>query len=118
MDETLIFVYKADSGLLNTLADISHKLFSPQTYECRLCDLTHGVFQMHRPWREFVQGLPLACEFLHRDEFYRRYPADRQDLPVVLMAGPGGLKTLLSAKELQDMDSLAQLQARILEKLP
>ncbi len=27
----LLFVYNADSGLFNTLGDIGHKLFSPNT---------------------------------------------------------------------------------------
>ena len=29
---TLLFVYNADSGLFNTMADIGHKLLSPETY--------------------------------------------------------------------------------------
>ncbi len=28
---TLLFVYNADSGFFNTLADTGHKLFSPTT---------------------------------------------------------------------------------------
>ena len=40
---SLLFVYNADSGFFNTLADIGHKLFSPATYPCQLCAITHGV---------------------------------------------------------------------------
>ena len=39
----LIFVYNADSGLVNTLMNIGYKAISPQTYESKLCDLTFGV---------------------------------------------------------------------------
>ncbi len=40
----LIFVYNADSGKLNVLFDVGHKIVSPGTYKCDLCTLTHGTF--------------------------------------------------------------------------
>ena len=79
----LLFVYNADSGLFNTLADMGHKLFSPQTYACALCALTHGYFTEREAWRRFVDRLPCRCEFLHRDEFRRRFPSDQTTLPAV-----------------------------------
>ena len=30
----LIFVYNAESGKLNTLFDIAHKVIKPETYKC------------------------------------------------------------------------------------
>ena len=36
---TLVFVYNADSGVFNALADAAHKIFSPRTYACNLCAL-------------------------------------------------------------------------------
>lgn len=79
----LLFVYKADGGLFNTLSDFGHKVFSPQTYECRLCALTYGWFTERKEWREFVQGLGIPCAFLHRDAFRRRFPDNRDPLPAV-----------------------------------
>jgi len=67
--DPLLFVYNADSGLFNTLADIGHKLFSPETYPCPLCAITHGLLREREAWRRFVQGLGVPCEFLHRDPF-------------------------------------------------
>jgi hypothetical protein len=79
----LLFVYNADSGLFNTLADIGHKLLSPATYRCRLCTLTHGYFRERHEWRELAASLEAECRFLHRDEFRERYPDDATALPAV-----------------------------------
>ena len=64
----LIFVYNANSGLLNTLRDIGHKTISPQTYQCNLCDLTHGLLKERKQWREFKETATVEMEFLHKDE--------------------------------------------------
>ena len=108
----LIFVYNADSGLFNTMADIGHKIFSPETYSCDLCALTHGYFRERRDWRAFVESLPVPCEFLHRDEFRARYPEHAAlDLPLVLRAEADGLRICLTREELatyRDQNALQQ----------
>ena len=73
---SLLFVYNADSGFFNTLADIGHKLFSPATYPCQLCAITHGVLAERGAWRDFIGALDLPCEFLHRDQFQARFPGN------------------------------------------
>jgi len=110
----LLFVYNADSGLFNALADIGHKIFSPQTYDCRLCGLTHGVLTEHKAWRAFVEGLPVACTFLHRDEFHRRYPsAGTPALPAVFRLLSDGPVVCVDASTLNACSSLEQLQTAI-----
>ncbi len=47
---TLLFVYNADSGFFNLAADIARKIFSPQTYDCNLCAITHDAFAMKNDW--------------------------------------------------------------------
>jgi hypothetical protein len=37
---TLIFVYRADRRIFNTVSHTMHRLFSPETYECPLCQIT------------------------------------------------------------------------------
>lgn len=73
MTETsrLVFVYNADSGIFNTVSDIAHKILSPQTYQCHLCELTHGYFTVRDEWLGFLDTLDIETEFLHRDEFSR-----------------------------------------------
>ena len=112
--ERLVFVYNADSGLFNTMADIGHKIFSPQTYACDLCALTHGYFSERREWRGFVESLPLPCEFLHRDEFLQAYP-EQQGLrfPAVLRADANGQQLCLTPEDLANCGDLAALKQAI-----
>jgi hypothetical protein len=110
----LVFVYNADSGLFNTMADIGHKIFSPATYACDLCALTHGYFSERREWRTFVESLAIPCDFLHRDEFVRACP-EQKDLtyPVVLLVDDNGQRICLSREELAACDSLDALKQAI-----
>jgi hypothetical protein len=82
--QELIFVYNADSGLFNAMADAAHKLFSPDTYACNLCKVTYGWMTEKRAWRAFVEQLPMPVRFLHRDELRRDFPAVHIALPAVL----------------------------------
>ena len=112
----LIFVYNADSGLFNTMADIGHKIFSPQTYACSLCNLTHGYFSERTDWRAFIEGLDIDCRFLHRDEFRRQYP-EHQDtrLPAVFVLNDDRLTCCAPAEDItgcKDLDLLQDLIRR------
>jgi hypothetical protein len=49
----LIFVYNAESGKLNTLFDIAHKIIKPETYQCSLCAITHDAIKEKKAWTEF-----------------------------------------------------------------
>ena len=109
----LLFVYNADSGLFNTLADIGHKIFSPQTYACDLCALTHGYFQERETWRTFVDSLPCYCEFMHRDEFHRGFGVDKTPLPAVFRIEGDQRQCCLDARSIAACDGLEALQAAI-----
>lgn len=111
MADKLIFIYNADSGLFNTVTDIAHKIFSPQTYSCNLCALTHDYFNVRDEWKEFIAGLGVECEFLHRDEMEKHYPDLDIELPALLRqgAGAGAPQLCLSAEAINrctDLDSL------------
>ena len=69
----LVFVYNADSGMLNLVKDIAHKLLSPSTYPCSLCDLTYSAFGERKSWVRFRKALPVSQEYLHIDEFVSQY---------------------------------------------
>jgi hypothetical protein len=109
----LCFVYNADSGLFNTMADIGHKIFSPHTYACQLCALTHGYFQERAEWREFVEALEAECEFLHRDEFRQRYPGIDAELPAVFRLDDARPEVCLGADELRGLGDLNALKTAI-----
>lgn len=110
---TLLFVYAADSGLFNTVADIAHKIFSPHSYPCRLCALTHGHFKVKREWQHFVDRLSVPCRFLHRDEAAGEPGVDIGQLPAVYRRAAGQWQQCLSPAELAACRDLGELMARL-----
>jgi len=69
LDSTIVFVWNADSGRINSLIDSFHKTFRPSTYGCKLCGLSYGVFGEKKAWKNFLKSVSVPLEFLHRDEF-------------------------------------------------
>jgi hypothetical protein len=110
---SLILVYNADSGLLNMVKDAVWKVVRPATYPCSLCALTYGWVAMHGTWRRFLDGLPHAKVFHHRDDFAAAFPGLRPALPAILLAGGDAApRVLVSAAELDglpDLDALIAL---------
>jgi hypothetical protein len=111
----LVFVYNADSGVFNALADAAHKIFSPDTYACNLCALTHTAFGMRGEWKHFLEGLGVPLEFLHADELKSRYGLEGVPLPAVFEKDDGGLKVLADADAINDCRTLDDLKRLILD---
>ncbi len=109
----LVFVYNADSGMFNTLTDIAHKVFSPQTYECNLCAISHSYLSERGEWKEFIQELGVECEFLHRDEFLKKYSSAEKIFPVIFELEGDELKLRLSADEINACKSMDDLKDAI-----
>lgn len=103
----LIFVYNADSGMVNTVKDIGQKLFSPQTYDCFLCSLTHGTFRENPKWKDFRSSSNTEMEFLHRDEFEERYDMT-MEYPVILRK-TNSIEAVIAKEELASYSSLDHL---------
>jgi hypothetical protein len=114
---TLIFVYNADSGFVSTLLDIGHKIVSPQTYSCNLCAITHSTFSMRDEWKNFVAGLGVPIEFLHRDELEKQYGMRHVELPAVFRKTDGTLETWISREQINLCHSLEDLERLIRTKL-
>ena len=106
----LIFIYNADSGLMNTLMDIGHKAISPQTYQCNLCDLTFGLFSENKKWKKFREESNTEMEFLHRDEFEQKY-AQKFEYPIILKEDKESknLSIMISQAELNQIQTLDEL---------
>jgi hypothetical protein len=113
----LVFVYNADSGFVNTLLDIGHKIVSPQTYACNLCAITHSTFSMRDGWKNFVAGLGVPIEFLHRDELDKQYGMRNVGLPAVFRRTDGALETWISREEINRCHSLEDLERLIRTRL-
>jgi len=107
----LVFVYNADSGLLNAAKDIWHRVASPSTYPCALCKRTYGTTGMDRRWRQFVESLDVPVEFLHRDELTARpeITADGVELPVGLLMRDGSTQVVVTAADMRGAPTLDDL---------
>ncbi|APG61215.1 GTPase [Christiangramia salexigens] len=112
----LIFVYNANSGRLNSCMDSLHKLLQPSTYDCELCDLTHGVFSEKTEWKDFRKELEVETEFLHKDEFKKTYASKfghKYDYPVILAETHHGIELIISKDELSFINSVDELIQQI-----
>lgn len=118
--ERLIFVYNAFSGLHNGVLDSMHKFFSPGTYTCDLCRITHGVFSEKSDWKKFRKESKLEMEFLHLDEFRKQYASKfgyKYDFPVVLRSNGENLEILVASEEVAEIDSVTRLINVIKERV-
>jgi len=113
----LVFVYNAESGLFNTLSDVAHKMFAPQTYACNLCALTHSTFRMRREWREFLESLDARLEFLHADELRSRYGLTQLALPSILRKRGAALDELIDAAAINSCRTMDDLKRLITDRL-
>lgn len=111
----LVFVYNADSGVFNTLADVAHKIFSPQTYGCNLCALTHTALGMRKEWKRFLDGLDSPLEFLHADELKTRYGVEDVPLPAVFKRDGEELEVIMGADSINACRTLGELKRLILK---
>jgi hypothetical protein len=109
----IIFVYNADSGVFNLLSDIAHKMFSPQTYACNLCAITHSNFGMKKEWKDYLDSLPNPLEFLHADEFKNKYQSEKVSLPAIFIEENGSLKKIADAGRINESKSIADLKSII-----
>lgn len=110
---TLIFVYNADGGLFNTMADAAHKIFAPSSYACALCKITHGWISERREWRAFLESLGQDVEIMHRDQFRARFPELDIALPAVLRHHGGLPEVCVAAETLRACVGLQPLIERV-----
>jgi hypothetical protein len=116
-EPTLIFVYNADSGVFNLAADIAHKIFSPQTYSCNLCAITHSTFGMKNEWRDYLATLKVPFEFLHANELKAESAVNSADLPAVFLWENGELKIIIDSAAINACRTIDDLKRIINEKL-
>ena len=117
----LVFVYNAKGGIFNVVADAAHKLFSPRTYQCNLCALTHSAVSMRREWRRFLEGLDARLEFLHSDELEEKYGVAGVPLPAIFRREGGDLEVLVGADSINacgTTDDLKQMLLNALDSRP
>lgn len=114
----LIFVYNADGGLWNGMNDILHKVFSPSTYPCSLCDLTHGIFSVRKEWADFLKNPPAEFIFLHKDEFIEQYPhLANMPLPCILSKNETTINVFAEKNVIDKLKNISMLKNLVLKKI-
>ena len=116
----LVFVYNARSGKLNSILDAGHKIISPDTYQCKLCQLTYGPLKERKSWAAFRKSNIASMVFFHADEFKKAYRSKfgyKFDFPVILIENKGDLEVFIDKKHLNSMESTAVLIKAIEERL-
>ncbi|ADI73652.1 conserved hypothetical protein [Methanohalobium evestigatum Z-7303] len=116
--QKIIFVYNAESGMLNTLSDYFHKMTSPSTYPCNLCAITFGSFGMKNEWKEFINNLDVPVEFLHKDEFLDIYGISDASFPCAYKIKDENSPVLfITSKEINSCKTLDDLKKLVMEKV-
>jgi len=117
--QKLIFIYNADSGVRNLIIDGAHKILSPSTYKCKLCEITFGAFNEKGVWKKFRKTSGHEMIFLHKDEFKKQYASKfgyKFTFPIVLAEASGGLEVFVSTEEMNGLKSPEELIALIKER--
>ncbi|WP_159092090.1 MULTISPECIES: GTPase [unclassified Aquimarina] len=112
MKRTILFIYNADSSGWNKYLDFAHKIISPSTYSCDLCNLTHGSFSEKKTWKAFREKSSNTMIFLYKNEFLKEHKkSNYQELtfPVILEQKKSGLEILVKSKELKSIKSAEDL---------
>ena len=118
MGKKIIFVYNADSGIVNALKDAVEKNVSPETYSCNLCAVSFGTVRMKPEWKRFIRGLPAEVEFLHRDEYTEMYGNPETGFPAALLTSadtPGEKpRLIISPEEMNRCKDLGEMKDLVL----
>ena len=116
-EKSLLFVYNADTGLFSVVTDYAHKILSPKTYPCNLCALTYGNMGMNKKWKEFIAGLKMPIEFLHRDEFVKLHTVSDTQLPAAFLKEGESIASLITASEINECTTVDALIALVTRKV-
>ena len=114
---TLLFVYNADTGLFSVMTDYAHKILSPKTYPCNLCAITYGNMGMNKKWKEYIDNLTISIEFLHRDEFLKRYDLKNTQLPAAFIKKGDNIAVLIDHSEINGCTSVEELMDLVTMKI-
>ncbi|WP_245526227.1 hypothetical protein [Methanohalophilus mahii] len=114
---SIVFVYNADSGLLNEMKDYVHKIVSPASYGCKLCAITYGSTGMKDEWKVFIEQLGIPVRFLHRDEFVENYGNIEASFPCGYIETENDLELFISTEEMNKLNNLKELKILVRTKI-
>ena len=106
---TLLFIYNAKSGKLNSFFDVVYKFFSPSTYNCNLCALTFDTFTENKIWKKFREDSNLEIKFYHIDEFENHFQDANFEYPAIIRQTDHLLEPFINAENLNKIEGVDEL---------
>ena len=116
-ERKLVFIYNANSGLINAVKDYFHKKRSPETYECNLCMQTFSGVSMNKGWKSYIKDLDIPTEFLHKDEFEKKYDVNNAKYPSAYLQNGSSMTIFISVDEMNKVKSLDEMKDLVSKKL-
>ncbi len=113
----VIFVYNANSGLASVVKDFWKKILRPSSYDCNLCMQTFGIFGVKKDWKKFIQDLNIETEFLHKDEFEKKFDIKDAKYPSAYIQNDGNLDLFITQDEMDNVKSLEEMETLVSEKV-
>jgi len=116
-NKKIVFIYNADSGLINAVKDYFHKKRSPETYQCNLCMQTFGGISMKNDWKTYIKNLDIPTEFLHKDEFEKKFDVKDAKYPSAYLKNGSNMKLFITRDEMNKVESLDEMKELVTKKL-
>ncbi len=116
-EKSLIFIYNANSGIISSVKDLWHKILRPSTYDCNLCMQTFGTISMKKDWKKFINNLNIDVEFLHKNDFKKKYKITDAKYPSAYVKKNVSLELLITKNEMNNVKSLDEMEALVSSKL-
>jgi hypothetical protein len=116
---SLVFVWNADAGILNAVKDSLHKWISPETYSCKLCQLTHGFRTENLAWRKFLDSNGRPAFFFYRDTFQNSGIVNEVEgrYPAVIERQKDHWRMVLKPEDFDQITSLPELIALLSSRI-
>ncbi len=105
-------MYNAKSDFLNKYVDVLHKIVSPDTYSCDLCNLTHGNFTEKKRWKNYRENSNSEFVFMYKDQFLDTYldlNIENLTFPAVFKKEGSVIEILFDSKVISSLSSVEDL---------
>jgi hypothetical protein len=113
----LLFVYNIDRGNLSAMADYQKSSPSGKTPPCNLFTLIFSPVGMKKGWKRFINDLKIPSRFLYRDEFLLEIVTEKPLFPAVYLQSGKSFQLLITADEINRMDSTDSLIGLVTQRL-
>ena len=114
----ILFVFKASNAPISKAVDWFHKVISPGTYQCQLCQLTHHHFGSRALLKTWQKQIPYEVEFWYEDQWNEKHREEELPLIAILQTDQTAqIEIILTKEEIEKLTSLDELLSRVSEKI-